>query len=229
MRPIGFCTGAVARGDFRRGLAILEASGMRAVEISAHRISELEDLVRFAAEKRQMPFQHVSIHAPSAFGREEEARIVDTLLKHVPADWPIVMHPDALGLDERWRALGPRLCLENMDKRKPQGRTAEEMRAVFERFPDATFCFDIGHARQIDPTMREAERLLTRFRDRLREVHFSEVDADSAHHRVSPEASEDFRKVVHLIPPDIPIILETDLDEADIGAEFQRACETFGA
>ena len=71
-------------------------------------------------------------------------------------NWPIVVHPDAMFDFSLWREFGNLLCLENMDKRKPVGRTVQELDRIFQELPDASFCFDIGHARQVAPTMTEA-------------------------------------------------------------------------
>ena len=45
MRPIGFSTGALAYGDFRRGLDIVRENQLPVVELSALREPELEPLV----------------------------------------------------------------------------------------------------------------------------------------------------------------------------------------
>jgi hypothetical protein len=66
-----------------------------------------------------------------------------------------------------------------MDKRKPAGRSAAELGRIFAELPDATFCFDIGHARQFDPTMTEAWLILKEFGSKLRQVHVSEVNTRS--------------------------------------------------
>ncbi len=79
---------------------------------------------------------------------------------------------------------------------------------VFELLPEATFCFDIGHARQFDSTMTEAYLLLKAFQDRLRQVHVSEVNTNSKHDVMSYASILVFREVAHLIPPDVPLILE---------------------
>lgn len=60
---------------------------------------------------------------------------------------------------DQWRTLGDRLCIENMDKRKTTGRTADELAVFFAGLTEATLSFDIGHARQIDPTMCEADAI----------------------------------------------------------------------
>jgi hypothetical protein len=57
------------------------------------------------------------------------------------------------------------------------GRTAEELSQMFVKLPEARLCFDIGHARQTDPTMMEACKILNVFRERLCKVHVSEVNS----------------------------------------------------
>ena len=69
---------------------------------------------------------------------------------------------------------GSLLCIENMDKRKPIGRSAGELRSIFDQLPDASLCFDIGHARQVDTTMTESYLILKEFGAKLRQVHMSQ-------------------------------------------------------
>ena len=96
---------------------------------------------------------------------------------------------------------------------------------MFDLLPAARFCFDIGHARQVDPTMTEASLLLQTFGDRLTEVHISEVNTASRHDPISSNAVIAFQKVARYIPEEIPIILEPLIDagQSDIDAEIQRA------
>jgi hypothetical protein len=114
-----------------------------------------------------------------------------------------------------------------MDKRKPIGRNVRELRQTFDSLPDARFCFDIGHARQVDPSMTEASLLLKAFGDRLAEVHISEVNTASRHDPISRNAVIAFQSVAKYIPEDVPIILETLIDEgqSEIPTEMQRARE----
>jgi hypothetical protein len=100
----------------------------------------------------------------------------------------------------RWRELGHLLCVENMDKRKPVGRTAVELAAIFHELPDASLCFDIGHSRQCDPTMTEACRILRQFGTKLRQVHVSEVNTRSKHDQLSYASLRAYQGVAHLIP-----------------------------
>jgi hypothetical protein len=95
-----------------------------------------------------------------------------------------------------------------MDRRKPIGRTLEELNIIFEKLPEAMFCFDIGHARQCDTTMTEAYRILREYSKRLCQVHVSEVNTVSRHDPLSFAAILAFAQVADLIPPWVPLILD---------------------
>jgi hypothetical protein len=224
MRPIGFSTGALAFADFRHGVAMLKDKDVRCVELSALRENELDPLIDSLDELNLAQFAYVAIHAPSGFTSAREGVIVDRLAAAVlPRRWPVILHPDAVHNAGLWRKLGRFLCIENMDKRKPMGRTAEELSRVFDLFPDATLCFDIGHARQIDATMTEAYLILTSYRDRLQQVHMSEVNTRSKHDPLSVTSILAFQELADLIPPAIPIILETPVPEEQLMIEIEKA------
>ncbi|HEX3556052.1 MAG TPA: TIM barrel protein [Thermoanaerobaculia bacterium] len=182
--------------------------GTTAIELSALRDSELPLLLASLGDLDLGAFAHVSLHAPSALSRMSEQELISALVD-VPAAWPIIVHPDVITTPERWRFLGARLCLENMDQRKATGRTLPEMEAVFQELPDASFCFDIGHARQVDTTMAVAVSLLRRFRQRLRQVHLSEVDPYGKHIPIGFTALCGFRRIAKLLPEDCPVIIES--------------------
>src|SRR5260370_9228481 len=101
-----------------------------------------------------------------------------------------------------------------MDKRKPVGQTAKYLTRIFEMLPNASLCFDIGHARQVDPTMSEAWAILQLFRNRIKQLHVSEVNTQSKHDPISLESILAFQKVSHLLPADVPIILESKAEES---------------
>ena len=160
MRRIGFSTGALARGDFRAALAILRRHKVTIVELSALRIEDLAPLIAALPSLDLERFSFVSVHAPSRFDRDCEQWVVEQLSVLVQGGFPVIVHPDIIVEPERWSSLGSKLVIENMDKRKPVGRTVSELREVFGLLPAARFCFDIGHARQVDPSMTEASLLL---------------------------------------------------------------------
>jgi len=176
-------------------------------------------------ELRLSQFGYIAFHAPSHFAAEDEERIVALLSGVCSRGWPIILHPDAIYEYSRWRPFGDMLCVENMDKRKPVGRTASELGVIFDRLPEAALCFDIGHARQVDSTMTEAYFILKRFGKRLRQVHVSEVNTRSKHDCLSYASILAFQEVASMIPEDIPVILETPVPEDQIEFEMERARE----
>jgi hypothetical protein len=227
MRPIGFSTGAIAKGDFRRALAMLAPFRLPAVELSALRLDELPYLAEAAGELDLAGYRHVSVHAPSNFSLKDEQRVVGLLRGFVARGWPVVVHPDVIFTDALWVEFRNNLLIENNDKRKPVGRTAAELAVLFGRFPEAGLCFDVGHARQIDPTMNEAYLILQHGQAELRQVHISEVNSFSRHDPLSSAAIEATRRVADLVPDHVPVILETLIDQGQstIEAELHRASE----
>jgi hypothetical protein len=222
-RRIGFSTGALAFGDFRRGLELARRHNLPVVELSALREAELVPLLGCLDSLDLTSFEYISVHAPSRLQAVAEADMTRHLRTLVERRWPVIVHPDVIADAATWEGFGDVLCLENMDKRKPVGRTADELEPVFNRFPDATFCFDLGHARQVDPTMSQAATMLHRFGDRLRQVHLSEVNSRSGHDPISYTALRAFRKVAHLVPDHVPIVLETVIPEQQIEAQLALA------
>lgn len=226
---IGFSTGSIALDDVRHGLRLATHRDAKAVELSALREDELDPLLDSLdrLEDDLKSFDYISFHAPSKRVRFSESELVDKLRKVADRGWAIIVHPDVINDFSLWRTLGRAVCIENMDKRKEIGRTAAQLRTVFERLPDATFCFDIGHARQVDPTMQEAETFLQLFHDRLRQVHMSYVNSQSRHERLNFESIRAFQRVAHLLSEETPIILETPVDSDEVDEELTAARRVF--
>lgn len=225
MGPIGFSTGAIAKSDFRRALAALVAANIRAVELSALRLAELQPLIDALDEIDLSHFDYISVHAPSSFSESEEADTANALRQFADRGWPVVVHPNVIYAPESWSGFGRSLLIENMDRRKPMGRTAAELEGLMTALPEAGLCLDLGHARQVDPTMTEATLMIERFRDRIRQLHVSEVNERSHHDPISASSIDAFRWVADLLPPDVPVILEPLIDEgqSEIGAEIEKA------
>ncbi len=223
-RPWGFSTGALARGDFRQGLELIRELSLPAVELSALRLPELPLLLDAFRELDLSDYAFVSLHFPSEYPAGREAAFVESLRHKVPGV-PVVVHPDAVSDFAPWRGLGASVLVENMDRRKVQGRTVSELEEVFERLPEARLCFDVAHARQVDSSLTEAFLILERFGERLAQVHLSEVSTSGRHGRLSRTAILAFRELAPYIPPDVPVILESPVSEAEIEEELVRAEE----
>jgi hypothetical protein len=227
MRPIGFSTGAIAKSDFRRALELMAPFRLPAVELSALRFHELPRLAEAANDLDLAGYRYISVHAPSQFAQVDEGRVASLLAGLAERGWTIVLHPDVIFSDALWLDFGDKLLIENSDKRKSVGRTAVEMASLFGRFPNARFCFDVGHARQVDPTMNEAYLILQHCGSRLGQLHISEVNFYSRHDPLSAAAIEATRRIAHLVPEQVPVILETLIDQGQstIDVEMHRAVE----
>lgn len=224
---IGFSTGAISKGEFRKALDILRSMRIAIVELSALRESELPELANSINTLDLTAFRYVSVHVPSKINEFSEARIIALLASIKARNIPIVVHPDIISDAGLWRQFGPLLLIENLDKRKPTGRDKEELDAIFSLLPEAGLCFDIAHARQVDPTMAEATNILRSFAGRLRQIHASGLNANSTHGPISGAASFAFSQITHLIPPEIPIILESPVTIEQIGEEIAFAHAAF--
>jgi hypothetical protein len=224
MRLIGFSTGALAYSNFQEGLRMLKDERIRAAELSALRISEWKALFLALNQLDLNQFDYVSVHLPSSMTAQEERAVATDILESRPRwTWPLILHPDAISDWSLWRELGQLVCVENMDVRKEIGRTDRELDLIFGKLPESRLCFDIGHAWQVDPSMGAAYWILKRFQDKLVQVHVSEVNSHSKHDTLSYTTIESYRQVANLIPPNIPLILETPVSQAAMLTEVHKA------
>lgn len=91
MRAIGYSTGALAKGDFDRGLALQRGiDAIDAIELSALRDHELPAQVDAVPRFDPARFAYVSIPAPAKLDALDEETVFELLSR------PIVAHPDIL-------------------------------------------------------------------------------------------------------------------------------------
>jgi hypothetical protein len=227
MPDIGFSTGALFKDRLADGVDLLRQLKLVAIELSALRLRELPGLIAFVRDNDLSYFKYVSLHAPTDFTPEQERAVASALLAvALKTRWRVVVHPDCISDVDAWKPFGDLLCIENMDKRKCIGRTASELDQVFSVLPLARLCFDIAHARQVDTTMTEAYRVLGRFRDRIVQIHMSEVTSASTHGRISESAVLSYREVAAYLP-DVPVILESPVTPDSANAEVEQASRVF--
>lgn len=206
--PLGISTGVFAHGGADWDELAVRACRVStyAVELSALSEVELPALAAFLAGRPRLPFRYLAVHAPVKARAMPEAELVAQLTEIPWSVRALITHPDALDDPGRYRALGARLVLENMDDRKPDGRTAEELAPYFAELPQAGFCLDVAHVSSLDPGMALAHDLLDRFGHRLRQVHLSSL-RDGVHVPISAEDEERFAPVLARCR-DVPWILE---------------------
>jgi hypothetical protein len=212
--PIGFSTGALQRGDYTAAIRWLSRNDVNAVELSALRLGELSPLIRQLDSIPIAQFHYVSFHAPSAFAPEDEETVVDLLGVVYRRGWNIVVHPDVIRHPALWQRFGRQLLIENMDRRKPTGRTVSDLEAVFRDLPEARMCLDVAHARQLDTTLTLLIDLIRHFWDRIAEIHISELDSHCHHYPMSWLAVRDYRTLPWHRLQHVPVIIEAMLDEA---------------
>jgi sugar phosphate isomerase/epimerase len=195
------------RGDWEAQVQAAWGVSSFAIELSALSEKELPTLAEYLDRTPSLPFRYISIHGPSKGREMDEEQLIFALGQLAPRADAFVMHPDTIEDLGLYRRLGPKLLLENMDARKADGRTREELETAFEELPEAGFCFDIAHAWSIDPDMLVANDLLDAFRGRLRHVHLSSLSED-LHHIPLSEADEELFRPTLSRCLDVPWIFE---------------------
>ncbi|MTD46460.1 hypothetical protein GKE82_19750 [Conexibacter sp. W3-3-2] len=209
---LGCSTGFLRDGgdDWTDMVTRARATSTEAIELAALSERELPGLLAFLGSSPALPFRFLSVHAPSKHRELPEAELVALLEPLVGRVEAIVVHPDTMQDLGAWIPLGRTLTVENMDLRKPTGRTADELAPILATLPQAQLCFDVAHAAQVDPTLAAGHEILDRFGSRLRHVHVSALD-ERGKHRPTTAADE-----AHLAPlldrcRDVPWILEAPL------------------
>lgn len=215
MHIIGFSTGNIRDRAIETGVAFARRAGARAIELSALREHELDHLMVALDRLDLSGFDHISVHAPSRLERLGEAELVAALRPAFDRGYPVVVHPNIVATPDLWRPFGGLVLIENMDKRKPGGRTADELDEAFEALPDAGLCFDIAHARQVDPTMYETLQILRRHSERIRQIHISELDSRSGHGPVTLGALLAYKSVLGALPSGAPFIFESPVQSEE--------------
>lgn len=227
MRTIGFSTGALALGDWQKALSMLEGSSATAIELSTLREHEFIEISGFLQDLEVPDYTFVSFHVPSELVTLSEKDVVRMLRPLVSKGWPIVIHPNIITEYSLWESFGDQLFIENMDERKSKGRTAKGLAAIFGKLPSASLCFDIGHARHIDRTMSEAMAIVLDNQERLKMIHLSEVDMFGNHIPLSNIAMQTFALLGGILPPDVPLIVESPLGTNNIDSVISKVEKDF--
>ena len=210
--PLGASTGYMAdsRGDWPAMVAAALDTSPFAAELAALSEDELPGLEAYLATQPELPFGYLSVHAPVKHLRMPEAELVRRLARIAPLVDGIVVHPDAMDDPRAYRPLGSCLVLENMDARKPTGRTVAELAPYFAVLPEAGFCLDVAHVLSVDQSMATGELLLDAFAGRLRHLHVSSLDGACRHVPLTVEHETRYAELLRRCP-DVPWILEAPL------------------
>jgi len=207
---VGLSTGFMAaiRGDWDRLIDEAASDSSSVVELSALSSPELPVLVEYLSKRPSLPFRHVMVHGPAkGVVAEVEAALPAQVSQLPPFVDGVVLHPETLSRPDALERVGHRLLLENMDPRKNDAKTPDQLERFFSVLPHARFCLDVAHAWLNDPTMSLAHDLLDAFGPRLAEVHISSILPSGAHVVLEREQLNVFEPVLRRCTG-VPWILE---------------------
>lgn len=202
--PIGFPSGCLAHCSPHATIAFSQAAGFPALELHPQNI---HDPILALSRHR---FTYWSCHLPDKpeVSDRDLTRMICQDSTHTDN---FIIHANKIKLPSEWEPYQDKVLVENMDNNRTFGRYPEEMEEIFDSLPNAGFCFDLGHAFQVDPTLSLAKEMVAAFGDRLKELHISYVDQEGHHHSIPGELFEPFAEITQNIPQDIPTIIEPSM------------------
>ena len=154
-----------------------------AVELSFTKVERIGDSITDKVIELFDKFKYKSIHLPVKHNGQyftypdksidKDLQIIDKILQKINVD-TVLVHPDQIG-DSNWLAdkYGKLLAFENMDIRKNFGKSVNEMKQVFDKFPQAKFVCDVNHIWTNDHSMETAKDYFNEFHNRLTHYHLS--------------------------------------------------------
>lgn len=168
-------------------------------------------------------FSWVTIHAPAKnlpYGDNEETKKLFASLENFHKQTPlnlVVFHPDAIGDLSVLESLTVPVGIENMDRRKQGFQTVEQLKPVFDQYPNWGMVLDVNHCYSLDTSMQLAEDLKAQFPPKIKQVHLSGY---TELHDPLYNADQDI--ILDAVPAETPIIIEsTVLNLDDIKKEFE--------
>jgi len=195
----GIATGAYVdeRADWVASVARARRECWRFLELTAMGDSPIAEVAGLDVTG----FARVSVHAPVT--GLTAAKLVALPFRH-----DLILHPD-IWRDDELEQLGGRAVFENMDVNKPYGRTVDDLREVFARFPQAGLCLDVAHVWTNDPSLALGHDLLDEHGSRLRQLHVSGIEPDGTHRPTTPADLERYRPLLDRCPG-VPWLLEAE-------------------
>ena len=188
---IGIPTGLLQKDRHLSELQKIRAFGLGAIEIH----DDCSFLLRDAVDM----ISSVSVHA----SKSNKRFVIEAIKMGVNR---VILHPSELDNDPFWIELGDKLLLENLDPNFPSWRTAQDMIPALEMVPEASICLDIAHTVQDDAI---TSGLIHQYKDRIKQVHFSEIDPITGlHHETISDSACAEIKWIHHLHPDTVIIIE---------------------
>jgi len=170
---IGFGTGFLYKTHSRisaETVKLCKEIGCNAIELNPHDDAEFFLLDKLK-KKDLAGFDFISLHAPEKL---EKAILDQIQLLHNRFGFDaITIHASDLARhQEILKTYGMPFSIENVDNRKENGRTLEEMKSIMAG-SDYGVVLDINHAYINDPTLQLADSLWEEFKGRISHFHLS--------------------------------------------------------
>lgn len=219
-RPIGFSTGCLYRYVVdtysAEALEIISRQGLGAIEVmcaDAEHIKCLPEMIPMVKK-----FSVKSLHLPVdvKYGNNRETRqllgALNEFYQAIGATLTVV-HPDQVVNWDVFKGRPMRLAVENMDCRKKNFRLANDFAEFFEDHPDWLLVLDLNHCAVNDRSLKLADDFISRFGERIAEIHLSGYTPDNFH---LPLYQSHGQKDIlnHLPAGNCPIIIESPFQTA---------------
>jgi len=215
MRIFCFCTGNISRTGITWNEAIdfIKKLDVRGIEIM---MASKEHLYNFNLSKNNIKFvknlDYISIHFPFAdriLKKEINGCLDKTykIYKRIGAK-NVIIHPNILDDLSILKNYDMKVSLENL--RSIKNITLEDMKQIFTKFQNLSFCLDISHAFSF--SKYETSNLMKAFGKKLTEIHFSGSRENKDHISIR-EVMQDFIESIQPIKnSNVPVVIEEGLD-----------------
>jgi hypothetical protein len=228
MEELGFSTGCLYKTQLslEDKLKIFLDAGANAVELS---FATEEELLNFRPTEKDdellKQFKYISVHAP--WKGEVTQKTVEKLvgLRQRYLARAIILHPDVYD-PELLRDVSMPLLIENMDAHKATGKDAQYFNSI-RKNAQYCYCFDVQHAYEQDPVMKEAKNIIRAMTPRIRQMHVSGESSLNRHVPVYRARNQDDINKILKIGIECPKILEGVLDSPAEAAKEMNYIKQF--
>lgn len=172
-------------------------------------------------------FPYRSIHASDieSYGHnKDEINYYQKLSSQINAQ-TITFHPHAMqSWDWLTQYFKNTVSFENMDWRKPFAKTVNDMKKIYNDYPDSSLTLDLNHLYSNDPTMALAEDFYAAFTN-IAHYHISGFSDEALPHTTLHTTKQN--KIISSIHTEHPIIIESlGIDDiADFRKEYDYVSE----
>ncbi|MCC7289644.1 hypothetical protein IT417_00080 [bacterium] len=219
---IGFTTGVLFKFPqftLKEKVNLFYECGSTAIEVMYHN-TEVGDR-SFENEVRELDlnkFQYRSLHLPKfPFDINERTREVISNIKEFDRHnnfHAFIIHPDEVRNWDSLSDIKDKLLVENMDRRKLDGRSVEEVKKYLE-IGDFNMVLDINHTYSHDPSMNLFKKFIENFKPKIKQLHISGFDSYFDHelmYKVKQDVMNEPLKQFKGIPKIIESVVWDNID-----------------